>query len=68
MDSTSFWSIFKSRKFWVMVIAIVTAASLFATQQIDGFQFLIGVITSIAAYTTGVAVEDAGAKMGAGKS
>ena len=68
MDGVSFWSIFKSRKFWVMVIAIVTAASLFATQQIDAWQFMIGVITSIAAYSTGVAVEDAGAKIGAGKS
>ena len=67
MEGVSFWSILKSRKFWVMVLAIVTAASLFATQQIDGWQFMIAVITSIAAYSTGVAIEDAGQKIGMSK-
>lgn len=48
-----------------MVLAIITAASLLATDQITGWQFLEAVIASVAAYSTGVALEDAGAKMGA---
>ncbi len=65
MEGVSFWSILKSRKFWVLILALITSASLFATQQIDGWQFLEAVIAAVAAYSTGVALEDAGAKMGA---
>jgi hypothetical protein len=55
-----------SRKFWAMVTAIVAAAAALATNQIDMWQFIIAVVTATAAFSTGVAIEDAGVKIGAG--
>ena len=58
-------ALLKSRKFWAMVTGIVAAAAALATNQIDTWQFIIAVVTAMAAYSTGVAIEDAGAKIGA---
>ena len=60
-------NLLKSRKFWALVIAVVTAASLLATGQITAWEFAQGLITALAAYSTGVAIEDAGSAIGAGK-
>ena len=59
-------ALLKSRKFWAMVTGIVAAAAALATNQIDTWQFIIAVVTAMAAYSTGVAIEDAGTKIGAG--
>ena len=61
-------ALLKSRKFWAMVTAIVAAAAALATNQIDMWQFIIAVVTATAAFSTGVAIEDAGAKIGAAKN
>lgn len=54
----------KSRKFWAMVTAIVAAAAGLATGQIDTWQFIMAVVASMAAFSTGVAIEDAGHAIG----
>ena len=59
-------ALLKSRKFWAMVTGILAAAAALGTNQIDTWQFIIAVVTAMAAYSTGVAIEDAGAKIGAG--
>ncbi len=64
MEQKNFWDILKSRKFWVLVLAVVTAAGLLATGEITGWQFLQALIAAAAAYSTGVAIEDAGLKAG----
>lgn len=61
-------SLFKSRKFWVLVIAIVTGASLFSTGQITSWEFIQALVAALAAYSTGVAIEDAGARIGTGNT
>ncbi len=58
------WSIFKSRKFWALVLAILAAVASYATGQVDLWQALQAVIVALAAYTAGTAIEDAGAKAG----
>lgn len=60
-------NLLKSRKFWIMVVAIVTAASLLATGQINAWQFLQALVAAAAAFSTGVAIEDAGNAIGASK-
>ncbi len=57
-------ALLKSRKFWALVIAVVTAASLMATGQIGTWEFLQALVAALAAYSTGVAIEDAGHHMG----
>ncbi len=64
METKTFWDIFKSRKFWVLVLAVVTAAGMLATGQINGWEFVQAVIGAAAVYSTGVAIEDAGLKIG----
>ncbi len=64
METKTFWDILKSRKFWVLVLAVVTAAGLLATGEINGWEFLQAIIAAAAAYTAGVAIEDAGLKAG----
>lgn len=56
----------KSRKFWAMVTAIVAAAAALATNQITAWEFITVLVVAMGAYSTGVAIEDAGAKIGTG--
>ncbi len=51
----------QSRKFWVMVVAVVTVAGAYATGQIDGWQATQAIVAALAAYSTGIAIVDAGA-------
>jgi hypothetical protein len=57
--------LFQSRKFWVLIAGIVTIAGAYATGQIDGWQSVQAIIAALAAYTTGIAIVDAGAAAGA---
>lgn len=57
-------ALLKSRKFWALVLAVVTAASLTATGQIGAWEFVQAVVAALAAYSTGVAIEDAGFHIG----
>jgi len=68
MEDKTFWDIFKSRKFWVLVLAILVATAAFAHGNIDGWQYIQALVVALAAYSTGVAIEDAGLKAGAGGS
>jgi hypothetical protein len=64
-EQKNFWDIFKSRKFWVLVLALLAATAAFAYGNIDGWQYIQALIVALAAYSTGVAIEDAGLKAGA---
>lgn len=61
-------NLLKSRKFWALILAIVTAASLLSTGQITAWEFLQAAIAALAAYSTGVAIEDAGSWIGTSKT
>ena len=53
-------ALFRSRKFWVLIAAIVTILGAFLTQQVDAWQALQALIAALAVYSTGVAIEDNG--------
>ncbi len=55
-----------SRKFWAMVTSVIAAAAALATNQITSWEFIIAVVAAMAAFSGGVAIEDAGIKIGAG--
>jgi len=50
----------RSRKFWVLVTAIVATLAAYLTQQIDVWQALQALVAALAVYSTGVAIEDSG--------
>jgi len=50
----------KSRKFWAAIIAAVSALSAFALGEISAWQLVQSLVAVAAAYSTGVAIEDAG--------
>ena len=67
-DKGDFMSgIFKSRKFWTALIAVVASGAALALGEIDAWQFIQALIAVAAAYSTGIALEDAGEKIGNGK-
>ena len=51
----------KSRKFWVLIVSVLTAVGLHASGQIDGWQMAMMIIAALAVYSTGIALVDAGA-------
>jgi hypothetical protein len=55
-----FQILIKSRKFWAAVIAAVSALSAFALGEISTWQLVQSLVAIAAAYSTGVAIEDAG--------
>ena len=57
-------NVFRSRKFWAAFISTITSVSALILGEIDVWQFLQAIIAIMAAYSTGVAIEDAG--IGAG--
>ena len=67
MESTSWVQVLHSRKFWALVLALLAIAGGYATGQIDAWQAIQGAVAALAAYSTGVAIEDAGYKAGASK-
>jgi hypothetical protein len=52
--------ILRSRKFWVLVVALVATLAAFLTQEIDVWQALQAALAALAVYSTGVAIEDNG--------
>ena len=52
--------ILRSRKFWVLMAALLATLAAFLTQQIDVWQALQAAIAALAVYSTGVAIEDGG--------
>ena len=59
-----FKGIFRSRKFWAAMIAAVSSTAAFVLGEIDAWQFIQSLIAVVAAYSTGVAIEDAGRGIG----
>ena len=57
-------SIFRSRKFWAALIAALAAAGAFAVGEISAWQLVQSLVAVAAAYSTGVAIEDAGGRIG----
>ena len=52
--------ILRSRKFWVLVAAILATLAAFVSRQIDVWQALQALVAALAVYSTGVAIEDSG--------
>lgn len=52
--------ILRSRKFWVLVAALLTTLAAYLTQQVSVWQALQAVVAALAVYSTGVAIEDSG--------
>ncbi len=52
--------IVRSRKFWVLMTALLATAAAYLTQQIDVWQALQAAVAALAVYSTGVAIEDSG--------
>jgi hypothetical protein len=50
--------ILRSRKFWVLMAALVAVAGTYFGGKVDAWQALQAVIAALAVYSTGVAVED----------
>jgi len=55
-----FKSLWRSRKFWVLLTALVMVWSTFALGEVNIWQALQGSIAALCVYSTGVAIEDAG--------
>ena len=52
--------IVRSRKFWVLMAALLATVAAVLTQQIDVWQALQAAVAALAVYSTGVAIEDSG--------
>ena len=52
--------ILRSRKFWVLVAAVVATTAAYLTQEINVWQALQALVAALAVYSTGVAIEDSG--------
>jgi hypothetical protein len=57
---TKFQYLLKSRKFWAAVIAAISTLAAFLSNEITTWQFIQALVAIAAAYSTGVAIEDAG--------
>ena len=55
-----FQSLLKSRKFWAAIIAAISTLAAFLSNEISTWQFIQALVAVAAAYSTGVAIEDAG--------
>ena len=62
-----FLSIFKSRKFWACFIAIITAVGAFLYGDLTVWEMVQAIVAAAAAYSTGVAIEDAGSNISGNK-
>lgn len=61
---SKFLALLKSRKFWAAIIAAIAAVSAFALDEISVWQLIQALVATAAAYSTGVAIEDAGWHIG----
>ncbi|KAF0112238.1 MAG: hypothetical protein FD147_299 [Chloroflexi bacterium] len=52
--------IVRSRKFWVLVAALVATLAAFLTREINVWQALQAALAALAVYSTGIAIEDNG--------
>jgi hypothetical protein len=52
--------IVRSRKFWVLIAALIATLAAFLTQQITVWQALQAAVAALAVYSTGIAIEDNG--------
>ncbi len=52
--------ILRSRKFWVLVTALLTTLAAYLTSEITVWQALQAAVAALAVYSTGVAIEDSG--------
>lgn len=68
MQQASWIDVLHSRKFWALVIALLAIVAGYATQQLDAWQAIQAAVAALAAYSTGVAIEDAGFKAGPGRT
>jgi hypothetical protein len=55
-----FKKIVRSRKFWVLVAALLATTAAFVSQEITVWQALQMAVAALAVYSTGVAIEDNG--------
>ncbi len=55
-----FKKIVRSRKFWVLIAALLATTAAFVTHQISVWQALQMAVAALAVYSTGVAIEDNG--------
>ena len=60
--------IFRSRKFWALLLSLLATISAHFLGELDIWQALQAVVASFAVYSTGIAIEDAGFKIGKGGS
>ncbi len=58
-----FLSIFKSRKFWACFLAILAAVGACLYGEISVWEMVQAIVAAAAAYSTGVAIEDAGSNI-----
>ena len=58
-----FLSIFKSRKFWACFLAALTAVGAFLYGELTVWEMVQAIVAAAAAYSTGVAIEDAGSNI-----
>ena len=63
-----FKGLFRSRKFWAAIMAAISAGAAFALGEIEAWQFIQSLVAIAAAYSTGVAIEDAGLWIGGKES
>jgi hypothetical protein len=52
--------ILRSRKFWVLMAAVLATLASYLTQEITVWQALQALLAALAVYSTGVAIEDNG--------
>ena len=50
----------RSRKFWVLIAALLATLAAYCTGQISVWQALQALVAALAVYSTGVALEDSG--------
>ncbi len=50
----------RSRKFWVLIAALLATLAAYCTAQISVWQALQALVAALAVYSTGVALEDSG--------
>lgn len=55
-----FKKLLRSRKFWVLIAALIATLAAYCTDQLSVWQTLQAVVAALAVYSTGVALEDNG--------